>query len=635
MVGVVRGVRGASPSITMASGPPSWVQPDWKDDDIFTLAKTQLDHMKLRVASMLKCRYKVVCASQPYAEDVAGIMAIDDRVLLHIMDYTKLRDDGKPVQTEGEGDTAFSTRVAQWKSELSMTCKVTCTINGCMIDWSSSSGPWNAGYIGQFWSKFESGEKTWDPTIDRKAGGATVSPDMSFDGLNLSVVSASSVMALIRAVCGQVMRTGTCDETLARHFRSIRVTWLLEASSDEIVTMSMSENIEQHTRRRHTELDNLFQVRTWMEMMPVTAAGLDPKKALDVVRYALAMGDPLNPFGVPSWMTGLLRGAPVTPKNKLAAIATAGVTKRFIDDNKIKISHPEMNSYQRVVQRVRAVNGFKEWDLLHHLVVEEMGRRGLAHKPCPLTSHLLLDPSIYTSDAFVTKSERENVPAWRDGAPGKELQTAMCEVARARLFDFGGIDSTTTKAVFLNGAHWAAFARMCGPPTYHLDVALGRAFDGRDAWPDSVKATHRSIWAGDHDVELAKLCSVLPSNMDAQPSVMQKRLLEGLTPLVQVIEARGTEAQRLQTAQEKKDEEEKKKEAENPEVREVCDVPKSHDDGDVTDALFLGQDAAAKRKMCNKLNKDAMEKRDGVMQKQFNAAAAEVCQTKLTWGVWG
>ena len=69
------------------------------------------------------------------------------------------------------------------------------------------------------------------------------------------------------------------------------------------------------------------------------------------------------------------------------------MNKKFIEDNKAKVEHPEMSTYQRIVQRVRAVNGFKEWDLLYKLVIDELGKRGLAHKQCPLTSGLLLDPA--------------------------------------------------------------------------------------------------------------------------------------------------------------------------------------------------------------------------------------------------
>ena len=81
------------------------------------------------------------------------------------------------------------------------------------------------------------------------------------------------------------MRTGTCDEALKHDYMSIRVTWLFSSTRDEIVNLSIHENISQHQRRRHTESDNLFQVKMWMDSMPaIPGKLLDPKKALDVVK---------------------------------------------------------------------------------------------------------------------------------------------------------------------------------------------------------------------------------------------------------------------------------------------------------------------------------------------------------------
>ena len=98
----------------------------------------------------------------------------------------------------------------------------------------------------------------------------------------------------------------------------------------------------------------------WMDStLAIPGKLLDPKKALDVVKYALVMGNPLKPSDTPEWLTNLLRGKEPTLAKKLVAnAATTGFTKKFIDDNKIVIDHPEMKTYQRVIQRVRAVIGF-------------------------------------------------------------------------------------------------------------------------------------------------------------------------------------------------------------------------------------------------------------------------------------
>ena len=98
-------------------------------------------------------------------------------------------------------------------------------------------------------------------------------------------------------------------------------------------------------------------------------------KAIDVAKYALLMGDPLHLGEIPFWFVDLLKGNPPTFQNKLGAITSTGITKRFLDDNKIQIDPPEMKTYMRIVQRTRAVLGYKLWDELHKQIWQEMGRR--------------------------------------------------------------------------------------------------------------------------------------------------------------------------------------------------------------------------------------------------------------------
>ena len=118
-------------------------------------------------------------------------------------------------------------------------------------------------------------------------------------------------MALITGVVYYVVRDVDVPENLKGAFMSIKVTWVFGASTDEIINIGIKENIEQHKRKRHTEFDNLFQVRQWMSMMSQRSGGkLDPKKAIGVVKYALIMGDPLCPAEIPQWLKALLAGKP-------------------------------------------------------------------------------------------------------------------------------------------------------------------------------------------------------------------------------------------------------------------------------------------------------------------------------------
>ena len=87
----------------------------------------------------------------------------------------------------------------------------------------------NVGYIDSFWKKIESGERIWDSTSDRKAGGVPLKRETDHGCAAFVVANATSVMALVRAVCGHVMRSNSCPPPLARAFCSLRVTWLLPA----------------------------------------------------------------------------------------------------------------------------------------------------------------------------------------------------------------------------------------------------------------------------------------------------------------------------------------------------------------------------------------------------------------------
>ena len=80
-------------------------------------------------------------------------------------------------------------------------------------------------------------------------------------------------------------------------------------------------NVEQFTRRRHTEFDNIFQVKKWMgSMAALDSTAFDKTKALDIVKHVLALGGPHKPFSTPKWLRRLLQGQEPSLKNKLAAI---------------------------------------------------------------------------------------------------------------------------------------------------------------------------------------------------------------------------------------------------------------------------------------------------------------------------
>ena len=220
----------------------------------------------------------------------------------------------------------------------------------------------------------------------------------------------------------------------------------------------------------------------------------------------------------------------------------------------------------------------------------EVGRRGFAHKPFPLSPALLLDGGILTSEAFQSKGEKDSqydgaptlkncafdayylvrciedgaselwwkrciedsVPVWRDGHSGRELQKAMVVVLSERLFQFGTLEQCvmSNKSAFASGAAWAAFARLNGPPYYHLTAVLEKLFDSKDRWSDSVRTLHRAIWVGEHDLEVLRMCTLFPATFDGQPQQMQKRVAELFPPILTLLQQKETDASRLQTAAE-------------------------------------------------------------------------------------
>ena len=102
--------------------------------------------------------------------------------------------------------------------------------------------------------------------------------------MHFVATGVSSLLALIMLVVFHFKTTKDIPDDLATAFKRIRLNVYLNATADEIVMLGQSDNIEQHERKRHTEIDNILAVASWMESMNVWASVLNPKNALDVVR---------------------------------------------------------------------------------------------------------------------------------------------------------------------------------------------------------------------------------------------------------------------------------------------------------------------------------------------------------------
>ena len=162
--------------------------------------------------------------------------------------------------------------------------------------------------------------------------------------------------------------------------------------------------------------------------------------------------------------------------------------------------------------------------MMNMLIFERMGKEGLSHKQFPLKAALLLSPDILTSTAFDRTAEKESVPSWRDGVRGAELQKSMVHVAARRYFDYG-FSKADNKNLFVNGAHWAAFARVAP----RVEELFSTEFGNNSAsWADVVLSKHREMWHGEHDLEIVQWASVTPGEVDAVQQQCMKRLKEGL-----------------------------------------------------------------------------------------------------------
>jgi hypothetical protein len=235
-----------------------------------------------------------------------------------------------------------------------------------------------------------------------------------------------------------------------------------------------------------------------------------------------------------------------------------------------------------------------------------------------------MEPCLLTSDAFGTQREKEEVPQWRDGKFGHELQRNMVRHLHERFFEHGFLKtSDRPQAVFASATHWVSFSRLMP----HLHALIEGKFGARGSWPDSVVSLHREIWRGEHDKEFAKLSATLPANLDTTPMVMQKRIEEMFSPIARVL--RGLlEAQALETAGFKGNQEEKNEDLEAKTETKSGTAPEEME-GDVTDAVAKQATAKEKAELVAKLNKDAKIKRESEMRSLIQAEAAGLLRNRL------
>lgn len=239
--------------------------------------------------------------------------------------------------------------------------------------------------------------------------------------MHFVTTGVSSLLALIMMVVFHYKTTKEIPDDLATAFKRVRLNIYFNATADEIVMLGQSDNIEQHERKRHTEIDNILAVAAWCQSMGVWSSVLNPKNALDVVRYAVCLADPRRPSDIPAWMTAELKGKLPTMANRIAALTGKGITKRWLSDRKANPCHPQMNSYAAVAARHRFLRGFNPdaLDDLYRLLYCRMGEQGLAHKQAPISkASLNLNPAEQLNTQPTNSQLLAPVPLYRCHSAG-------------------------------------------------------------------------------------------------------------------------------------------------------------------------------------------------------------------------
>jgi hypothetical protein len=473
---------------------------DWVYEDFFEMNSTQELQIKKLLATKLNIPYGDAVNrtddDDEFGDAVGGIPAFTINI------YKAARDKYKAALTTGD---PVETRKA---SNLSVVA------SGCLIRWKPLVDV-NEGYVKEWGQR---NLQSWDSSIERRAAPGPSTDDPAF--MYFSTTGASSLLALIAQVVFEFKTTGEVPQKLASAFTQIRLNICLNASGDEIALIGQCDNIEQALRKKHSEMDNILAVLSWQHSMANWSGSvLKPDSPLDVMRFACCLVDPRS-SEKPEWLPSLLKGKSNTMKNRVDAMASPTVSKRWLTENKVRPAHPQMNTYEALALRHRVVKGFAPLKLLHKAIFCRMGSMGKAHMASPLPKSVLLDPAILTSAGFVLQKDKEDVPPWRDGAAGEALQVKMVSVAEIRYLEHNFCE--TGVPLFANGANWAAFARLVGP----VEEVLSNLYGAKAGWPDSLKAMRREMWRGEHDEEMKALSLQLPGHLDSRQ--MHARVQEQL-----------------------------------------------------------------------------------------------------------
>ena len=222
----------------------------------------------------------------------------------------------------------------------------------------------------------------------------------------------------------------------------------------------------------------------------------------------------------------LLKGKANNLKHRVESLADAKCTKRFLMQANMKIQHPILNNYQAVNLRHRFVRGFSSTaiDKLSD-VWNKMGQFGITHQKFPLQVGILMDSILLTTQGFERQADKDQVPFWRDGKQGHDLQCEMVTVLDVRYFDHGLYKMADARP-FTTASAWVHFARLI-PYIKSVFSEIDSQFNK----PDLATARFRDLWKGEYDLNISSLSAVLPFAIQQNPMTMLQRIREQLEPV--------------------------------------------------------------------------------------------------------
>ena len=155
---------------------------DWNREDFFNLAPSDIHKLKIQLAQHCDINYAACCQDKDMGASFNGVLGLTAE---------KLKNFANAMQ-EMMCDTDLST---QEQSRILLEEYTFATvISGCHVKWATTT-VLNKGYIMEAGAKMVA---SWDPSVERRAGGFDIEVPPSAQEFTLS--NMSSLMALLMEV---------------------------------------------------------------------------------------------------------------------------------------------------------------------------------------------------------------------------------------------------------------------------------------------------------------------------------------------------------------------------------------------------------------------------------------------------